>query len=134
MLCKNCEREIGNAAFCSYCGYNKDIDEKPYSKVDLTTPAFQPKPLEVKYLARSNGKAKAALVFAILSVIPFACALFLLLSFIFGIVGAVQSRKLHSGLGMAIAALVIDGIILFVWIFVIMAIVAAASQAGGAIS
>ena len=125
MLCKNCERDKGIEAYCPYCGYNPDVDDKPYVQKPLDKTAFIPRPLEVTYIKRKNVPATFCMIFSFFGIIP----IFTLLSMIFGLVGLGRVKKAHSGMPQIIIGFAIDfGIIAIAVAVIVLAIVPAVTR------
>ena len=103
MICKNCEREIGDSSACPYCGYDPSIDENEIviENQDMT-PNREPTPLKITLVKRSNVMAIVAFIltfFFFLFPIP-------LVSVILGMLGISKSKSTHSGKGMAIYSII----------------------------
>jgi len=126
MICKNCEREIPNQPTCPFCGYNKKIDSSPYVVPKADSLAFPPQKLEIKYIATNNGKAKTALAFAFIGLVPGIGIIFWILSFIFALVGLGQVKRTHNGKPQAIAALIIDICVIIFWVIAYIVIIGVA--------
>ena len=100
MYCKHCGKEVGNAAWCPYCGAKQEAESQnaSYTKsesqnawgdqVNLSAPA-----------PRTNGFAVAGLILAFFS--P-------LLGIIFSIIGMTKVNEYGSGKGMAVAGIIIS--------------------------
>ncbi len=115
MYCGNCKRDIGNEQTCPHCGYNYLIDNYPYEKPDLTTPAFMPRPIEIQLIASKNTMATLGLVFALIGMIPFAGLFFMFLSLIFTLIGFGKVKRTRSGMGKCVAATIIRIVILIAY-------------------
>lgn len=102
MYCKFCGKDVGNAAWCPYCGAKQTEDGAQSGaqsghtenqnawgeQIDLSTPA-----------PRTNGFAVAGLILAFFS--P-------LLGIIFSIIGMTKAREFGSGKGIAIAGIIVS--------------------------
>ena len=126
MICKNCDRETGASSACPYCGYDPAIDENEYVQSgNIMTPNKNPTPLQITLLKSPNGMAIASLILAFFGLIPlFIGVPFWLLSFIFSLVGIAKSRIKRSGKGAAIAALIIDILVVVAWVVIFIVAVA----------
>lgn len=120
MYCENCGANIdeskGLPKFCPNCGAQlvKNADGT-VNAVDRQkpVPVVVNNVSEVK--AGTNGYAIIGFIMAL--IFPLA-----LLGFIFGIVGLHNSKKINSGAGLSIAAIVISSIWLLLFIMMILAI------------
>lgn len=101
MICKNCNKEIGQRNSCNLCGYDP-VKDAPGAPEDNGMVFAKLPPIQITRLKSSNSAAVASFVLMFLSCIPF-CGL---LSFIFGIVGIVKSRYTRTGKALAIIAVV----------------------------
>ena len=101
MICKNCNKEIGQRNSCNLCGYDP-VKDAPGAPEDNGMVFAKLPPIQITRLKSSNNAAVASFVLMFLSCIP-CCGL---LSFIFGIVGIVKSRYTRTGKALAIIAVV----------------------------
>ena len=93
MLCKNCNKEIGQQPACQYCGFNPLLDSGEKPIYHMPEPRM-PKPVEVKLIHSTNGVAIAALITSF--IMPG------LVSWILGFVALSKAKVTHSGRAMAI--------------------------------
>ena len=101
MLCKNCEKEIGNERACSFCGYDPVLDEATEERrvAEVSVP-----PVEIRIEKRKNGIAIAGFVTSFFSWYP----VLLIVSFIFNVKGFFKAKYCHSGRGLAIFGLIFN--------------------------
>ena len=101
MYCKHCGKDVGDAAWCPYCGAKQEADNQSQQtnsttesqnawgeQVNLSTPE-----------PRTNGFAIAGFVLAFLSPI---------LGLIFSIIGFTKVAVFGSGKGFAVAGIIIS--------------------------
>ena len=88
MLCKNCNKEIGQQASCQYCGFSPALDSGA-NPISQQPKAVEPKPVKVKLIKATNVEAIVSLV--LLFFIPGP------LNILLGILGVFRSRTTHSG-------------------------------------
>lgn len=100
MYCKHCGKDIGNAAWCPYCGakqqqtenngYNTNYESQNAwgEQINMSTPT-----------PRTNVFAIVGLILAFFST---------LLGLIFSCIGLAKSREYGSGRGIAIAGIIIS--------------------------
>ena len=102
MLCRNCQKEIGQQRACHYCGFDPMLDsgETPISQAAQYVP---PKPVTITPIKSTNGMAITAFIFSLLSVIPGVG----ILSFLFGIIGFFKAKKCRKGRVMSVISLLI---------------------------
>lgn len=102
MLCRNCQKEIGQQNACQYCGFDPALDsgDVPVSQAMQYVP---PKPVTITPIKSTNGMAITAFIFSLLSVIP-GVGIF---SFLFGIIGFFKAKKCRKGRFMSILSLLI---------------------------
>lgn len=102
MLCRNCQKEIGQQTACHFCGFDPALDS---GDVPIT-PQLQvvpPQPVKVTPIKTTNAMAVTALITSFFSIIPL-CGIF---PFFFGIIGFFKAKKCRSGRVMSIISLLI---------------------------
>ena len=92
MLCKNCEKEIGEAVACPHCGYDPNLDDPERTvEVSASAPVVPPAKIHLKKL--KNGFATAGFVFGFFSWNWIGW----LLSFIFSCIGLSRAKYRRKG-------------------------------------
>ena len=115
MICKNCNKEIGQRNSCNLCGYDP-VKDAPGAPEDNGMVFAKLPPIQITRLKSNNSAAVASFVLMFMSCLPF-CGL---LSFIFGIIGIVKSRYTRTGKALAIIAVVAQVLgVLLAFIFMI---------------
>ena len=102
MLCRNCQKEIGQQKVCHFCGFDPAKDTDAASN----TPAPQyipPQPVKITKIKSTNGMAVTAFIMSFFSVIP----LVGFLPFLFGVIGFFKAKKCRSGRVMSVISLLI---------------------------
>ena len=116
MLCKNCEKEIGEAIACPHCGYDPNLDDPARAGEVAAAPVVPPVKIHLKKM--KNGFATAGFVLGLFSWFWVAW----ILSFIFSCVGLSRAKYRRAGhvrsiLGLlmclAVAAVPVTLIVLF---------------------
>ena len=126
MICKNCQKEIGQKTSCHLCGYDPALGEKLGPSNTL---AYNPpKPIKVTLKKTTNGMAVASFVLSLFAFVPVCGPL----SVLFGIIGFFKAKSCRSGRAMSVISLLINvlwvvGTVVFFWL-----IYAAAMQESGA--
>lgn len=90
MLCKNCEKEIGEAIACPHCGYDPNLDD-PDRAVEASAPAVPPVKIYLKKMG--NGFATAGFILGLFSWNGIAW----ILSFIFSCIGLSKAKYRRRG-------------------------------------
>lgn len=118
MLCKNCQKEIGQQTHCHYCGFNPALDEgKGSGKQSLSY--VPPRPVQINLRKKTNGIAIAALLISIL--LPFFGSP---ISLIMGIIGFFKGKTCRSGRIMSILSILISLVCIILIIVLIVAVYA----------
>ncbi len=102
MYCRHCGKDVGNAAWCPYCGAKQNEDGASSGTQTNQTENQNAWGEQINFstpVPRSNGFAVAGLILAFFS--P-------LLGLIFSIIGLTKAREYNSGKGLAIAGIVIS--------------------------
>lgn len=102
MLCRNCQKEIGQQKACQYCGFDPALDSGAVP-VSQTMQYVPPKPVTITPIKSTNGMAITAFIFSLLSVIPGVG----ILSFFFSIIGFFKAKKCRKGRAMSVISLLI---------------------------
>lgn len=102
MICKNCQKEIGQKTSCHLCGYDPVLGEKlgPSNSMAYNPP----KPVSIVLKKTTNGMAIASLVLSFLVWVPICGPL----SVLFGIIGFFKAKSCRSGRAMSVIALLIN--------------------------
>ena len=102
MLCRNCQKEIGQQASCQFCGFDPVLDTA--TAPNTQTPQYiPPQPVKITPIKSTNGMAVTALITSFFSIIPL-CGI---LPFIFGVIGFFKAKTCRSGRFMSIVSLLI---------------------------
>ena len=102
MLCRNCQKEIGQLNACRFCGFDPALDS---GDVPITPelPQTPPPPVKITPIKSTNAMAVTALITSFFSIVPL-CGIF---PFFFGIIGFFKAKKCRSGRFMSIISLLI---------------------------
>ena len=103
MLCKNCNKEIGERSACNICGYDP-VKDDPNAPEDSGMVFAQVPAVNVTKLKSSNGAAIAGFILMFFSCIP-PCGF---LSLIFAIIGFFKAKNARSGRALSIITLVVQ--------------------------
>ena len=107
MLCRNCNKEIGQQPACQYCGFDPALDSGA-TPVCPRPHAVKPHPVKVKLISTTNGMAVAALVLTFLFPGP--------IPLLLGFIGLSNSSTTHSGKGMSIFSIIASGLFVAFWV------------------
>ena len=105
MYCRNCGKDVGNAAWCPYCGTKQEPAQNQsnstaqnYSFSDSQN-AWGDSPVDLSPAPRTNTFAVVGLILAFFSQ---------LLGLIFSIIGLVKANEYGSGRGLAITGIIVS--------------------------
>lgn len=117
MFCSNCGKGIEQGTACVYCGYDPSIDDADVKTGVKHTPTSSPE-LIITVHKSANKAAIVGLIFSILSVYP----LFMILGFIFDMIGLSKIKYCHRGVVLVVLGLIFLVFWILFWTFGIKAL------------